>query len=418
MTVDNKKIIKIPLFPKQRQFLTITTRYGLLESGIGFGKSFVGCLWAASMALTYPGVRGLVVARDVPQLRNATLVELKKVLTVTLGLKENVDFIHNKSTNEFSFSNGAHIVAVGATNYDSAFRGPSYGWALLDEADYYKAEAYQTIKGRIRVYPEQIRITSSPKGFNFIWEDFYQNADPATQTIIHAASTDNPLLSQGYLNDLKKSYSPRLYEQEVLGKRLNLMAGAVYSEFNRERHLKPCQDVLKPGEMVYFFTDYNISNYCGIYMISRGGRVYCLGEEHLKYEGSRVMAQKVIARYPNNPVTVIGDSSGNNKRTTETDKTNYEHFRQAGLITKPFTNPPVESRVIGADSNLHHDNVIIDPSCKTLVRDLELVCWVDGKSEIDKSDLTLTHASDAFSYGLWYFLPLKRPQPASSTKQL
>ncbi len=409
--------IDIPCFEKQLEFLSITARYGLLESGIGFGKTYIGCLWIAITALKYPNTRGLIVARDVPQLRTATLVEFKKILTNVLKLKENVDFIHNQSNNTFTFSNGTVIVSVGANNYDSAFRGPNYSYALLDEADYYKKEAYQTIKGRIRVFPELIRITSSPKGYNFIWEDFYQNQDE-TRVRVNATSLDNPLLSKAYLEDLKKAYSPRLYEQEVLGHRLNLMSGSVYSEFNREKHVKPCKDIVTKDDMIYFFTDYNISNYCGVYMVFKEGIIYCLGEEHLKFQGSRIMAQKVSARYPNNPVTVIGDSTGNNKRTTEMDKTNYQHFEQAGLYTKPFRNPAVQTRIISADSNLYHGKIVIDPECKTLIKDLELVVWKDNGAEIDKSDIDLTHSSDAATYGFWYFLPLKRSQPKSATRYL
>ena len=62
--------------------------------------------------------------------------------------------------------------------------------------------------------------------------------------------------------------------------------------------------------------------------------------------------------------------------------------------------------------------IVIDPSCKNLIRDLELVSYKEnGKNnEIDKSDQTLTHASDAFGYAVWEYLPLKAPSKRSSTK--
>ena len=179
--------IEVPLFPKQSEFLSHTEREGLLESGIGFGKTFTGCLWLYMMTQEYPGSRWLLVARDVPQLRNAAIFEFKQLLNMRFQFTEGVHYKHTSSPNEFNFPNGSKIVCVGATNYDSAFRGPSYSGGLLDEVDYYKKEAYLALKGRIRIAPERIRLTSSPKGFNFVWEDFHQNLDE-TRFRINAAS--------------------------------------------------------------------------------------------------------------------------------------------------------------------------------------------------------------------------------------
>ena len=197
-----------------------------------------------------------------------------------------------------------------------------------------------------------------------------------------------------------------MFEQEVGGKRLRINVGAVFDEFSRERHVKPCRHLVDDQDQIYFFTDYNISNYCGTYLVFKKetGQVLAIGEEHLKFEGSRKMAQVVKSKYPVRPVIVVGDSTGNNKRDVAIDKTNYQHFKDEGLLTKNFRNPPVESRIISANSNFYHDKVLIDPSCKNLIRDLELMAWKEDGSGVDKSDITLSHASDGYTYGLWFFI--------------
>jgi hypothetical protein len=402
----------IDLFPKQIDFFNLTCREALFDAGIGNGKSTAGAFWLATQVLTHKKTRWLMIARDYKQLRSATMHEFLKVLTSDkwLGLKEGVHFTHNKSNSTFKFFNGSSIDCFGANNYDSNLRGGNYSGAWGDEVDFWPREAYMTLKGRIRVAPELIRFTSSPKGFNFVWEDFYQNKD-STKEVINATTYDNPTLSMDYTNSLKKSYSPRLFEQEVLGKRLLLQVGCVYDEFKRDKHVRPC--TVTDQDQIYVFTDYNISNYCATYVFFRNGIVHAFDEEHLKFKGSRDLAQRIRMKYPRRPIIIVGDSSGNNKRDVAIEKTNYEIFKEYNLTTEDFHNPPVQSRIIGANSNFYHSKVVIDPSCVNLIRDLELVAWVEGKNEVDKSDITLTHSSDGFTYGLWYFLPLEAPRPKS-----
>lgn len=403
----------IHLSAKQMEFLRSEARQTLFEAGIGAGKSYCGAIWAFMMTQKYPGSRGLIVARDVPQLRNATLIEFKKALNL-FGQVENVDYTHNKSTNEYSFSNGSVIVATGANNYDSAFRGPSYSWMWLDEADFYKPEAYKTAKGRLRAHPEQMKITSSPKGYNFIYDDFYTNAGPSKQ-LISCTSFEGLTLSDDYLESLKSSYSPRLYQQEVLAQRVSLNSGAVYSEFQRDIHLKDLSQELGPNDPLFFFLDYNIAHYCGAFMTFKDDTLKVVDEIHLKDKNSLAMAQAIKAKYPNRPVIIQGDSSGNNTRNTSANLTNYEIFREQGFQTRHLNNPPVISRVMAVESALHHKKIEIDPRCETLIKDLELVSWkASGTNQIDKtSDPSITHMSDAFGYGVWNFLPLRRPQQKS-----
>lgn len=377
----------------------------LLECGIGYGKTFVGALWARNNVENYPNTSGMLVSRDLPQFKKAMIPELEKIFRMFGDIKGR-DYIQNKQEGYFYFiKNNVFMYYVGATNYDSAFRGPNVSWILADEADYYKKEAWETMLGRLRVYPELLRVTSSPKGFNHIYDYFYDETDQDV-LVLNAPTWENLSLSNRYIKSLKKAYSPRLFEQEVGGKRLRLNVGAVFDEFNRERHVKSCRHLLRDEDQLYFFTDYNISNYCGTYLFFRDGVVYAIGEEHLKFKGSRVMAQIVKSKYPDRPVIVIGDSTGNNKKDVSADKTNYQHFKDAGLLTKKFRNPPITSRIISANSNFFHDKIIVDPSCKNLIRDLELMSWKEDGSDVDKSDITISHASDGYTYGLWFFVPV------------
>lgn len=395
----------IGIFEKQNLFLSSDKRKVLFDAGIGSGKSHCGGLWLGMMAMKMPKSKWLMAARDGGQLREATDAEFYNALTNHYGLIEDVHFEKKRSPHiTYEFINGSKVVGVGAHNYQSVFRGGNYcgGWG--DEVDFWKEDAYTAFLGRIRVSPELIRLTSSPKGFNHVYRDFYLDKDENSE-VINATTYDNPFLSEAYIESLKKSYSPKLFEQEVLGKRVNLKQGQVYSEFKREVHVKKLDSRFKDSK-VYFFTDYNIAHYCGVYLVFENNTIYCIGEEHLQFKKTKDMALAVLSKYPK--AIIIGDSAGNNKRDVSAEQTNYQIFRDEGLTVQEFRNPLVESRIINAQSRFYHNNVIIDESCTNTIRDLELLGWREDGKGIDKSDMTLSHASDSLTYGIWYFMPIER----------
>ena len=61
------------------------------------------------------------------------------------------------------------------------------------------------------------------------------------------------------------------------------------------------------------------------------------------------------------------------------------------------------------NNNLAKGNIVIDPKCKGLIRDLEQVVNKQGTRDIDKSNKTLTHLSDALGYYTDFKWPAVRP---------
>lgn len=396
---------KISLFKKQIEFFNLQDREALLEAGISYGKSRVGSIWLAAQTQKFPRTKWFMAARDYRQLKTAIDQEFEFYLHDILGMERGKHYTKtNGSPIVYEWKNGSIIYGVGAHNYDTVFRAGSYSGAWCDEVDYWKPDAVKALRGRIRVYPELIRWTSSPKGYNHVHEDFYINkAGP----VITATTMENPTLSDAFVQSLKTTYSPKMYEQEVLAKRLNLQANAVFSEFVRAKHVTSIKGVLDSTDQIYFFTDYNIANYCGVYVIFKEGILYVIGEEHLKFKKTKDMALKIIDRYPDRPIIVVGDSSGNKKRDVSAEHVNYEIFNQYGLLTKDFRNPEVNVRIIECESGLHHEKIIVDKSCTNLIKDLELLQWKEDGSGIDKSNIDLSHSADAFGYAVHNFLPIK-----------
>ena len=71
-------------------------------------------------------------------------------------------------------------------------------------------------------------------------------------------------------------------------------------------------------------------------------------------------------------------------------------------------NPLVIDRVNAVNKALD-GNLIIDPMCKELINDLEKTANKQGTREIDKTNKSLSHMSDALGYAVHWELPIMKP---------
>ena len=107
-------------------------------------------------------------------------------------------------------------------------------------------------------------------------------------------------------------------------------------------------------------------------------------------------------RYPNQKYICIPDPSGRS-RSTSSRRSDHTILRDAGFeVHVERRTIPVLERVNCVNKAL--ESTIIDPSCKTLIKDFEQVINREGsRIQIDKSDPNLTHASDGFGYSVWHY---------------
>ena len=106
-------------------------------------------------------------------------------------------------------------------------------------------------------------------------------------------------------------------------------------------------------------------------------------------------------------IVVYGDASGNQQQTT--GSTDYQMIREYFAISTnltvlyqvPKSNPLVRDRINLTNSKLRSASgdveLLVDPSCKELIKDFEQVAYKADSCQIDKDkDRLRTHLSDAF----------------------
>lgn len=121
-------------------------------------------------------------------------------------------------------------------------RGPNLGWFYIDEAAKVSLNTWKIMVGRLRRPPEQGWITTTPKGRNWIWDEFARRKRKNYDWF--SGSTDeNIFLSEDYISSLKESYSGSFYRQEFLGE-FTAWEGLVYPQIMAETHHRDAPETL------------------------------------------------------------------------------------------------------------------------------------------------------------------------------
>jgi len=223
---------ELRLFPRQMRFVKNAAPFPAYIGGLGSGKSFAGGVKV--IARLGRKELGMIAAPTYQMLRDSTL----RGFTGLLDQLE-IPYDHQKSENVISFTSG-HEILCRSLDDPTKVRGPNLDYAWIDEAGYVTAEAWQVVKGRVRVgVLPQAWTTSTPKGRNWMWEEFERDAtgdetDP-THPLFRVRTEENPELPPGFASGL--GYDGQFALQE-LGGQFVAFEGLVYPGFIRARNVQ------------------------------------------------------------------------------------------------------------------------------------------------------------------------------------
>ena len=205
------------LLPKQKEAYNALksrgVKYVLYGGAAGGGKSWLGCEWVLQCCHNLPGSRWFIGRNNLKDTRESVLVTWNKVCKVhNYGL-----FYY--SDNSIKFQNGSEVVFLDLTYYP--YKDPMFerfgskeftgGW--IEEAGEVHFGAFDTLKSRIGRHlnkeysiTPKILITCNPKK-NWLYTEFYQpfyrDQLPGDRAFIQALPTDNPHLTDEYIEALR-----------------------------------------------------------------------------------------------------------------------------------------------------------------------------------------------------------------------
>jgi len=412
--------IKYDALASQRRFHQSKARFKGFSGPVGSGKSLALCHEAIRLTYLDAGRTGLIGAPTYPMLRDSTLSTYLSIC------EENaLPFEFNKATNTLVMKDTGSKVLFRSLDEHERLRGTNLAWFGVDEMTYTTEDSWTRLEGRLRD-PLAERLCGfgawTPKGFDWVYRRF--RSDPVKgYELIEAEPYENRYLLEkvpDFYERLKASYDERFFQQEALGKYLNLASGRAYYAFDRQANTGTY--TIDQREPLIWSWDFNLSPMCSVICQEIGEDVIVADEIVMETSSTPEVCAEFLARYGQHRggVEVYGDASGGHGQTA-TGQSDYhlirEFFRRnpelRGKVHVSRANPPVRdrinltnARILNAQGERH---LRIDKRCKELIKDLEQVCYKPGTGQIDKEkDRRRTHLSDALGYYLWW---RHRPAP-------
>jgi PBSX family phage terminase large subunit len=384
----------------------------LLSGGIGTGKSFVGANWVLNKVIANPGCSAFIGACTYSQLMGASVKTFTTLLD-ELGIPYTATLSGARKRIEIGQS---HIYLYSLDKPDT-IRGIEVSFAWLDEIGFSTLEALQVVRGRLRgknTSYRQMLLTSSPNGFNFLYDQF-GNAQDTNKKLIKAKTEENIFLPDGYYDSLLEMYggenSP-LARQELFGEFVNLQEGAIYNLFNRGINVVECS--LNPLYPVYVGVDFNVDMMSATYIQHINGVFYQCKEVQLTHRNANThdLGQKIIQDLQGYQIHIVADSTGKARKTSSSSGTSdHQILKDMGLHLLETSNPLIRNRQNTVNLAFLKKQLVIDPSCTLTIKEIETLSSRDKEGSV-------SHLSVCLGYVMWKLAPLQPKVKTSHTIHL
>ena len=226
--------------PAQEEVLCSPQRFIYYRGGLGAGKTWTACQWAAANVILHSeGVHGVMIAPTYTMLDDVIRPQIEALWP------EMVVKTWHGTERSYTWPNGSKVLLRSAER-PGRLRGIQVAWAVLDEPAEMKAEIWTVVTGRLRSptrWPHQVLLTGTPSGYNWVHEAF---GDPHERHaegfhVVQARTEDNvDHLPDGYIDSLRGLYSVRLAAQELSAEIVH-MEGAVFGEYDTKTHVIDCR---------------------------------------------------------------------------------------------------------------------------------------------------------------------------------
>jgi hypothetical protein len=260
-----------------------------------------------------------------------------------------------------------------------------------------------------------VAVATTPEGYGFVWHRWVKTGGPGYK-LFHASTMDNSAnLPDGYIDNLRATYSERELAAYLDGQFVNLKAGSVYPGFDRKENAT--SEVIKPGEPLHIGMDFNVSHMAAVVHVIRDGMPYALDEFTGVFDTPAMIAL-IKREYPSRQITVYPDASGGNRKSYNASASDLTLLRQAPfLVCSNAANPAVKDRVLAMNKVLgSRDYKVNIDKCPVYAECLEKQAY-DKHGDPDKTG-GLDHSVDAGGYFVAYRYPIVRASASFSALRI
>lgn len=411
---SNLTIHKEDYFPHQWDFLTSQKQINAYVGGFGSGKTY---------SFLHKTFINHITRKNKDGISNGWIIYPTYSLAEEVFIPPFLDILRDKGI-AYDYNISKHTIKTAYGNIrifqmvkPDKIIGVSLSYCGFDEFDIssykYCELAFNKALGRMRDTEDcEIYICTTPEGMKYTYTLMVEKEDD-NKYLVRGKTQDNLYLPKNYLKLLEDNYDEKLLKAYRDGQFVNLQQGQTYYQFNRDENVQRVQ--YNRSLPVRLGIDWNVDPECAVlfqlYETTPKIKVFdCIS---LSHSGSgdlltERMVNTIKTKYPNSEYVAYPDATGH-KRGSSAMYSDIDLLMKGGFKVKAMkTNPLVIDRVNAVNKALQ-GNLVIDPSCKDLIQDLEKTSNKEGTREIDKSNKNLTHMSDALGYAVHWELPIIKP---------
>lgn len=400
------------LNPKQKQFCQSRSRYTAYGGARGGGKTHVLLRKAAGGALTYTGIKILIVRREYPELEQNIILPMQKLIPPEVGS-------YNGSMRMMFFCNGS-VIKFGhyGAGDDQEYQGLEYDWIFMEEATQFTEAQFRTLGACLRgstKFPRRMYLTCNPGGIGHLWvkrlfvDREYRDGEKAKDyTFIPATVDDNPQLLEAspeykQMLDLLPEDVRRAWRYGDW----NAMAGTFFPEFRKETHvIAPFVRVPREWKKYRAF-DYGLDMFACLWVaVDFEGRAYVYRE--VQQSGLIVSEAAKLANALTLPeehieFTIAPPDMWN--RQKDSGRSMAEIFTQNGLGLLKASNNRVQGWMAVKEllkpmkSDKDRPGLLVTENCVGLIRNLPAIQHDEkNPSDCATEPHEITHICDAARY--------------------
>lgn len=255
-------------------------------------------------------------------------------------------------------------------------------------------------------WENQLDIVGTPEGYKFFYNRYVEEFNEETDLLVRASTYENKHLPANYIKSLQQQYTKELLDAYLNGNFVNLTSGNIFYTFNRDSH--DTDIVENESEEIHISQDFNVGGCVSCVYIKRNDKLLQV-DEFESYDTHSIVSN-INNRYPNRPITIYPDASGNN-RSTKTSDTDIQILQEAGFyVIVNNANPRVEDRINITNNCFEKKKVLVNTNrCPKTTKMYEQ--WGrDEKGQPEKytGAGTIDDYGDAATYILCHIFPIQQ----------
>lgn len=247
-----------------------------------------------------------------------------------------------------------------------------------------------------------VGVVTTPEGFRFVYDRWVKNHAPG-YALYKAKTSDNAAnLPEGYIENLRNSYSSSLLAAYLDGEFVNLTAGSVYPEF--DRNLNCTFERIREREPLHIGVDFNVNNMSAVICVIRNGDPMAL-DELSGIRDTPTLILRLQERFSGHSITVYPDASGGATKSVNASLSDITLLRAANFtVLANSKNPAVKDRVMAVNQMIYSQGkrrLLINPdTCPNTIEGLERQAY--GKNGEPDKTAGFDHLNDALGYFIAY----------------